>query len=137
MAKIKRYELNLAELIEYVWKNEITDTTFYTKDNSDTRISKVHVNQFGDIDFREINAYYNKVDRFIVEEEINEDTILPELLVIYKPKGEEKSPYIYHNESIKSILGYAKDIDTIESISVITEDSIMILLWNNGKLVKD
>lgn len=134
MVKIKRkIEMALPELIEYVWKNNIKEKTFYSNlDNSCVRF-----NRFQTVF---IDDPINKDETFIVEveEEITEKTKLDSVLEIYTNLDYTKSkfPDIHKSVSINDILGYTSNRIVTKCIYLVNEDDTMTLIWKDGELVK-
>lgn len=134
MVKIKRkIEMALPELIEYVWKNNIKEKTFYSNlDNSCVRF-----NRFQTVF---IDDPINKDETFTVEveEEITEKTKLDSVLEIYTNLDYTKSkfPYIHKSVSINDILGYTSNRIVTKCIYLVNEDDTMTLIWKDGELVK-
>lgn len=134
MVKIKRkIEMALPELIEYVWKNNIKEKTFYS--NLDT--SCVRFNRFQTVF---IDDPINKDETFTVEveEEITEKTKLDSVLEIYTNLDYTKSefPDIHKSVSINDILGYTSNRIVTKCIYLVNEDDTMTLIWKDGELVK-
>ncbi|MDU7109376.1 MAG: hypothetical protein E6303_00955 [Clostridium perfringens] len=134
MVKIKRkIEMALPELIEYVWKNNIKEKTFYSNlDNS-----CVGFNRFQTVF---IDDPINKDETFTVEveEEITENTKLDSVLEIYTNLDYTKSkfPDIHKSVSINDILGYTSNRIVTKCIYLVNEDDTMTLIWKDGELVK-
>lgn len=134
MVKIKRkIEMALPELIEYVWKNNIKEKTFYSNlDNSCVRF-----NRFQTVF---IDDPINKDETFTVEveEEITEKTKLDSVLEIYTNLDYTKSkfPDIHKSVSINDILGYTSNRIVSKCIYLVNEDDTMTLIWKDGELVK-
>lgn len=134
MVKIKRkIEMVLPELIEYVWKNNIKEKTFYSNlDNSCVRF-----NRFQTVF---IDDPINKDETFTVEveEEITEKTKLDSVLEIYTNLDYTKSkfPDIHKSVSINDILGYTSNRIVTKCIYLVNEDDTMTLIWKDGELVK-
>lgn len=133
MVKIKRkIEMALPELIEYVWKNNIKEKTFYSNlDNSCVRF-----NRFQTVF---IDDPINKDETFTVEitEEITEDTKLDVVLEIYTDLNyiESKFTDIHKSVSINDILGYTSNRLVTKCLYLVNEDDTMTLIWKDGKLV--
>lgn len=134
MVKIKReVEMTLLELIEYVWKNNIKEKTFYSNlDNS-----CVSFNRFQTVF---IDDPINKDETFTVEveEEITKDTKLDSVLEIYTDLNyiESKFTDIHKSVSINDILGYTSNRLVTKCLYLVNEDDTMTLIWKDGELVK-
>lgn len=121
MVKIKRkVEMTLLELIEYVWKNNIKEKTFYSNlDNS-----CVSFNRFQTVF---IDDPINKDETFTVEveEEITEDTILPEVVELFT-----------NDDGIKWSENSINDLkDAYSKEFWLKDGNTMTLIWKDGKLV--
>ena len=90
MAKIKRkVEMTLPELIQWGWKNHITEKAFYS--NLDG--GSVYFDNLQNVS-TEHEIAINETFTVEVKEEITEDTIIPLLLKIYK-SGDNASEALY------------------------------------------
>ena len=81
--KIKtKKEMNLPELIEWGFENDVTNT-WYRASNVEEYISEVFFDATG---LPQFSNTVNKNDTFTVEveEEITEDTVIPKLLTTFK-----------------------------------------------------
>ena len=134
MVKIKRkIEMALPELIEYVWKNNIKEKTFYSNlDNSCVRFNRFQTVFIDD----PINT--DETFTVEVEEEITEKTKLDSVLEIYTNLDYTKSkfPDIHKSVSINDILGYTSNRIVTKCIYLVNEDDTMTLIWKDGELVK-
>lgn len=121
--KIKQKKrLNLPQLIEWVEKNEVRNHVFI----SDIDRNEVEINIHGCI----FCKYITLKDTFTVEveEEITEDTVIPEMLTIYF-NGDSR---IQNNKRLN-------DLNTtyhIKSAYIMNDDLRLILIWRDGKLVE-
>ncbi|UXV42963.1 hypothetical protein [Staphylococcus simulans] len=126
MVKIKiNREFNLAGLLEYIIKNEITDKYYFNS----ARNAVVEVTKNGFISF--LNTF-KPDDTFTVEveEEVTEDTEIPTLMIVYDFPG-EKGIYCntYYNLSIKYILDTKNNEVNIKSFHMVNQDGTTTLLW--------
>ncbi|UXR34303.1 hypothetical protein MUA41_07970 [Staphylococcus simulans] len=126
MVKIEiNREFNLAGMLEYIIKNEITDKYYFNS----ARNAVVEVTKNGFISF--LNTF-KPDDTFTVkvEEEITEDTKIPTLMVVYN-FPEEKGIYCntYYNLSIKYILDTKNNEVNIKSFHMVNQDGTLTLLW--------
>lgn len=122
MVKIKRKaEMTLLELIEYVWKNNIKEKTFYSNlDNS-----CVSFNRFQTVF---IDDPINKDETFTVEveEEITEYTVLPEVVELFT-----------NDDGIKWSENSINDLkDAYSKEFWLKDGNTMTLIWKDGKLVE-
>ncbi|WP_204256689.1 hypothetical protein [Mammaliicoccus sciuri] len=112
-------EMNLPELIEWGWKNEIKKRSFTSNDD------KVTAN------FEDMGRFI--ADNFIssdvtftveVEEEITEHTVLPKL-VTRNTSGRYNG---WTNECVKGF-----NLELIEAIYILNDDLTMTLIWTKEK----
>ena len=115
-------EMNLPELIEWIWENEIEDKRFI----SDCVKGKVFVSKYGKITTA---CGIGKTDTFTVEieEEITEDTVLPEL-VTRTVKGHYG---LWKKGSINSFKHIT--FNDVEAFYVPNDDLTMTLIWTKEK----
>ena len=127
--KIKtKKEMNLPQLIEWGWDNDITNKEYICNEYEK---KSVIFNLSGWAEFSD-EFSYNPHDTFTVEieEEITEDTKIPKLIEI----------------GIGDLLGYSavnKDISISEitdkqslTLYILNDDLTMTLIWKNGELVE-
>ncbi len=112
-------EMNLPELIEWGWKNEIKKRSFTSNDD------KVTAN------FEDMGRFI--ADNFIssdvtftveVEEEITEHTVLPKL-VTRNTSGR------YNGWTSECVKGF--HLELIEAIYILNDDLTMTLIWTKEK----
>ncbi len=112
-------EMNLPELIEWGWKNEIKKRSFTSNDD------KVTAN------FEDMGRFI--ADNFIssdvtftveVEEEITEHTVLPKL-VTRNTSGR------YNGWTSECVKGF--NLELIEAIYILNDDLTMTLIWTKEK----
>lgn len=122
MVKIKQKKtMNLPQLIEWVWKNEVIDKDLL----SDNTITPLRINIGGEFIFN--NDYvYSKNDTFTVEveEEITEDTEFKELVGL----DVDGAYWQYDNVCV-----YDFDLDRIKGIYIPNNDLTMTLIWTHEK----
>lgn len=125
--KIKtKKQLNLPQLIEWAFENNVRNQSFLTYD-SEGIASEVHFDIRG---LPKFSSMTDKYDLFTVEveEEITEDTVIPEMLTIYF-NGDS---HIHNNKRLN-------DLNTtyhIKSAYIMNDDLRLILIWRDGKLVE-
>ncbi|PTE58714.1 hypothetical protein [Staphylococcus epidermidis] len=126
MVKIKRkVEMTLPELVEWGFKNNVKNREF---SRNHKYFKPVVFNSCGYVDFKDDYAY-SPEDTFTVEveEEITEETKIPEMLEIFVNDGGvkrvEKSINELKDDFSKEF--WLKDGDT------------MTLIWKDGELVGD
>lgn len=123
MVKIKKnVEMTLPKLIEWAWKNNLEEKTFYS--NIDGGFVYFDIGQTLSI---EHSIDKDETFNVEVEEEITGDTILPEVVEFYVNGAGTQ----YSQRSINGLKGslskefWLKDGDT------------MTLIWKDGELVGD
>ncbi|MFP5163853.1 hypothetical protein U9L70_06485 [Staphylococcus equorum] len=125
--KIKqKKQLNLPQLIEWAWENDIWSRQFCIS----TRTGNKQVS-FGKMN--EVTAVHNitEDDLFTVEveEEITEDTPLSMIIEI----DEDSSCWVFENTTLKNI--HETDCGTNTTKYYRDEDENMHIIWRDGKLV--
>lgn len=123
MVKIKKkVEMTLPELIEWAWKNGVKEKAFYS--NIDRGSVYFDMVQTVSIEY---SIVVDETFTVEVEEEITEETKIPEMLEIFVNGGGvkrvEKSINELKDDFSKEF--WLKDGDT------------MTLIWNDGELVGD
>ena len=141
MPTIKRkVEMNLPELIEWGFENDVTNT-WYRASNVEEYISEVFFDATG---LPQFSNTVNKNDTFAVEfeEEITEDTVIPKLLTTFK-KIYLKDDFGYQRVridedfKIQLMLNKAEaHREKIETLHMVNDDGTHTLLWLDGKLVE-
>lgn len=71
-------EMTMLELFKYIKDNHIKDTDFTCLSNTDKTLRFVEVNKYGFIKF---NSLTDLDDKYIVEKEIDNDTVFNELVI--------------------------------------------------------
>ena len=136
--KIKQQkQLNLPQLIEWAWDNEIKDRIFL----SDSYC--VGFDRHGYIYFNsQLTIPPNKTFTVEVEEEITEDTEIPKLMTTFKKTCLEggigyQRVRIDENYPIKLMLNKAEAHgEPIETLHVVNEDGTHTLIWRDGRLIE-
>ncbi|WFG33752.1 hypothetical protein YN120080_35 [Staphylococcus phage vB_SauM_JDYN] len=122
MVKIKtKKQLNLPQLIEYVWENGITNKEYIC---DGFEIKSVVFNLLGWAEFSD-EFSYNPDDTFTVEveEELTEDTEIPKMLVIGRFDGYEE----VYNQKLSSFNQH------LLSAYLIQDDGHMELIYDEVK----
>lgn len=123
MVKLKRkIEMNLYELINWAWDNDIKDKRYESIKGLDT----VYFDQSGGVQLYES---FSSEDVFIIEteEEITEETLLPKILILY----DGTLPEILINVRIENI-----DLNKEDTVYLMEGDTNLTLVWKKGDLVK-
>lgn len=126
MAKIKRkVEMTLPELIEWGFKNNVKNREF---SRNHKYFKPVVFNSCGYVDFKDDYAY-SPEDTFTVEveEEITEETKIPEMLEIFVNDGGVKR--------VEKSINELKDDFSKEFW--LKDGNTMTLIWKDGELVGD
>ncbi|MEX5849407.1 hypothetical protein [Staphylococcus saprophyticus] len=124
--KIKRkVQKNLPQLIEWAWKNNVKGEFFSIDQNEESGIYFATNNDFmmKDADY----IRYNDTFTIEVEEEITEDTIIPEMLLVFN----NGVTHLVENSSLNYL-----DTSCLKSAYTMNDDLRLILIWRDGKLVE-
>lgn len=140
MKIVTKKQLNLSQLIEWVWENEIKNTMCR---RSNRRVFEyIWVNENSDIEFNE-EMVFKKDDifEFKIEEEITEDTVIPKLMTTFK-KTYLKDDFGYQRVridedfKIQLMLNKAEAHgEKIETLHMVNDDGTHTLLWRDGELI--
>ncbi|MGW9979281.1 hypothetical protein [Staphylococcus hominis] len=142
MVKVKvEKKMNLPELIQYIWDNNIIDKRFIS--NSEYPLF-VLVNSNSDITIVNDEAV-KESEMFIleVEEELTENTVLPSVVVVrtqYFPNnGHSVNVAKINYKSIKQVIENQPNNSKFEyhSIYLMESERIGQLIWKDGELVGD
>ena len=140
MVKVKvEKKMNLPELIQYIWDNNIIDKRFIS--NSEYPLF-VLVNSNSDITIVNDEAV-KESEMFIleVEEELTENTVLPSVVVVrtqYFPNnGHSVNVAKINYKSIKQVIENQPNNSKFEyhSIYLMESERIGQLIWKDGELV--
>lgn len=126
MVKIKQKKtMNLPQLIEWAWENGITNKEYICNEYEE---KSVIFNLSGWAEFSDEFSYIPH-DTFTVEveEEITEDTVIDEMLTIYK----NGVTHITNDKSLNYL-----DKTNLKSAYYMNDDLRLILIWRDGKLVE-
>ena len=139
--KIKtKKQLNLPQLIEWVWENGITNKEYIC---NEFKKKSVIFNLSGWAEFSD-EFSYNPDDTFTVEveEEITEDTKIPKLMTTFKKTTLEggigyQRVRIDENYPIKLMLNEAEAHgEPVETLHVVNDDDTHTLIWRDGRLIE-
>ena len=136
--KIKtKKEMNLPELIEYAWDNDIKNEIFI----ADKQLINIEFDDTGDVLIYGNGSIKTVKFSIEVEEEITEDTVIPKLLTTFK-KTYLKNDFGYQRVridedfKIQLMLNKAEEHrEKIETLHMVNDDGTHTLLWRDGKLV--
>ena len=134
--KIKtKKQLNLPQLIDWAWDNDIKNKEYQCDGFEDKTMI---FNRMGWAEFSDKYSY-NLTDFFIVEveEEITEDTKLPKSLTIFEHNGNLYSE-MHNNKNINDILKMDIKVksSSTNTIHMVNDDGTHTLIWRDGKLVE-
>ena len=135
MAKIKRkVEMTLPELIQWGWKNHITEKAFYS--NLDG--GSVYFDNLQNVS-TEHEIAINETFTVEIEEEVTEDTKLPKCLEIsFDRKSGRDIAVVYENHSVKQLTDRNPEhLLDIRTIHLVNDDGTVELIWKDGELVGD
>ena len=128
--KIKtKKQLNLPQLIEYIWDNDIKNECFRRLNIGP--FEYVWVNEDSNIEFDDYMLFRkNDIFEIEIEEEITEDTVIP-ILIERRDFGNELTYSRYEYIRIKDIKEESSTLFYIEN-----DDKSLTLIWRDGKLVE-
>lgn len=141
--KIKtKKQLNLPQLIEWAWDNDIRDTMIKLKSEYPAKQGIV-IDNGGRLHLVGMD-YLSKSNTFTVEaeEEITEDTMVTKLMTTFKKTYLEggigyQRVRIDENYPIKLMLNKAEAHgEPIETLHIVNDDGTHTLIWRDGKLVE-
>ena len=128
MKIVTKKQLNLSQLIEWIWENEI-------KNISCRRLNRrvfeyIWVNENSDIEFNE-EMVFKKDDifEFKIEEEITLTTPLPSMLHVWETEVLGREMKEVENKSI------ASQYTGCSTEFWLKEDNKMTLIWRDGELI--
>lgn len=125
MAKIKhKVEMTLPELIEWAWENEVSNKAFYSNYTGGSAFFDEEQTLYLEHETRKDETFTVEI-----EEEIDENTVLPKL--VYINKNTQNNVGINFNCSINRY----EDRDDYNYYHL-NEDGTMTLLWKDGAMVE-
>ena len=133
--KIKQEkQLNLPQLIEYAWDNNVENKEYPCDGFED---KTVIFNGMGWAEFSDEYSY-NLTDTFTVEveEDITEDTVFNYLLLTYKKDNDKIETHWYENKCKKSVLSQSDSLMYVSeqlSITYFDDKGIPHLIWTHEK----
>src|SRR5699024_535064 len=122
-------EMNLPELIEWGWKNiEQVEGKEFKSNVRDSfgKYSTVYFSVDG-YGFKTDGVSHKDTFKVQIEEEITEDTVIPEMLTIY----DEGITHLTNNKSLNDLIK-----NNLKSAYIMNDDLRLILIWRDGKLVE-
>ncbi|EGQ2900047.1 hypothetical protein I0566_001425 [Staphylococcus pseudintermedius] len=124
-------EMNLHELIQWAWENDVKGKTF--KSN---RGKKVKFYSIGGFNVME-PIWGHDIFNVEVEEEITEETEIPVLVELFM-SGLDEIIHTYHRTSIGEAIGEVhKGAEALPTaFYMLNDDMTMTLIWKDGELVE-
>lgn len=132
MVKIKTIKkMNLPELIQWGWDNDITFKTFFG-----SRKSTVYFDRLGQVSIYGSVPIY-KTFEVEIEEEITEETVITNLIEVYK-YDRNTNIHLNKNMNIKKVLHkYQSDpLYVSKDFYILNDDMTMTLIWKDGEMVE-
>src|SRR5699024_7496281 len=122
MPTIKRkVEMNLPQLIEYAWDNDIKNEIFI----ADKQLINIEFDDTGDVLIYGNGSIKTVKFSIEVEEEITEDTVIPRLVVRHRDTGFT----LYENDYINNEF----PLESVQAFYMLNDDLTMTLIWTNEK----
>lgn len=132
MMKIKKkVKMNLHELIQWAWENDVKGKTF--KSNRGKKVKFYSIGGFNVLE----PIWGHDTFTVEVEELITERTVIPLFLEVYEYEGE----LVFLPQKEKSIKDLLEESDLEESITtktlyIINDDGTLMLVWKDGEMVE-
>ena len=125
----RKVEMNLPELIEWGFKNDIREKSFIAYECVEDQRHEVHFNALG---IPKFSAFIKKSNTFTVEveEQVDENTELTALVEL-SSRGLLGNTRLYRYHSINDVI----DNQSV-AFYILNDDQTMDLIWKNGKLVE-
>ena len=125
----RKVEMNLPELIEWGFKNDIREKSFIAYECVGDQRHEVHFNALG---IPKFSAFIKKSNTFTVEieEQIDENTELTALVEL-SSRGLLGKTTLYRYHSINDVI----DNQSV-AFYILNDDQTMDLIWKNGRLVE-
>ncbi len=130
-------EMNLPELIEWLWKSK--KSVYKVTSNMN---SVVKLEPYGLITFSSGDFYPEETFTVEIEEEITEETVIPKLLTTFK-KTYLKYDFGYQrvrideDYKVQLMLNKAEaHREEIETLHMVNDDGTHTLLWRDGRLIE-
>lgn len=137
MVKIKtKKEMTLPKLIQWGWENEIRLQSFYGSNQG----AEVAFSLGSEVS-TEVPIEPEDVFEVEIEEEIDENTVIPRLLEVRNAVPSKKTEwkdlkifksYLYGNHSISEIKN-----EYSVAIYILNDDYTMSLLWKDGEMIDE
>ena len=131
-------QVNLPQLIEYAWDNDIKNEIFI----ADKQLINIEFDDTGDVLIYGNGSIKTVKFSIEVEEEITEDTEIPKLMTTFKKTclnddfGYQRVR-IDENFSIKLMLDKTEAHgEPVETLHVVNDDDTHTLIWRDGRLIE-
>ncbi|EGQ2696125.1 hypothetical protein H7N48_001909 [Staphylococcus pseudintermedius] len=127
----KKVKMNLHELIQWAWENDVKGKTF--KSNRGKKVKFYSIGGFNVLE----PIWGHDTFTVEVEELITERTVIPLFLEVYEYEGE----LVFLSQKEKSIKDLLEESDLEESITtktlyIINDDGTLTLVWKDGEMVE-
>lgn len=116
-------KMKLPQFIEWAWENNVNDKVFYGSLGG-----KVEFSSYTHLFTLRVES--TETFTVEVEEEITEDTIIPQLVAIYDVSG-QRSIVQRKQKSISNIVN-----DYAVAFYMLNDDMTMTLIWKDGEMVE-
>ena len=125
----RKVEMNLPELIEWGFKNDIREKSFIVYECVEDQRHEVHFNALG---IPKFSAFIKKSNTFTVEieEQIDENTELTALVEL-SSRGLLGKTTLYRYHSINDVI----DNQSV-AFYILNDDQTMDLIWRDGRLIE-
>ena len=125
----RKVEMNLPELIELGFKNDIREKSFIVYECVEDQRHEVHFNALG---IPKFSAFIKKSNTFTVEieEQIDENTELTALVEL-SSRGLLGNTRLYRYHSINDVI----DNQSV-AFYILNDDQTMDLIWRDGRLIE-
>ncbi|MDM8326731.1 hypothetical protein QUH70_01040 [Staphylococcus felis] len=128
--KVKK-EMNLHELIKWAWENGVSDEDFVGDG-----YGYVFFHKGGTVE-TDVGVSIHEIFEVEVEEEITEETKIPDMIELLEHTGGVDTYHIY-GKSIKQVVdGFDDDYDpTLSKFYMLNPDKTLTLIWKDGEMVE-
>lgn len=127
----KKVKMNLHELIQWAWENDVKGKTF--KSNRGKKVKFYSIGGFNVLE----PIWGHDIFTVEAEEEITEETEIPVLVELFV-SGYGQIIHTYYRTSIRETIGeVVKGVDALpKAFYILNDDMTMTLIWKDGELVK-
>ncbi|PCF50120.1 hypothetical protein [Staphylococcus delphini] len=128
--KVKK-KMNLHELIQWAWENDVRNKTF----RSDKVLGQiVRFDENGYLDISNKITAKNETFTVEIEETITEEYKLPEGLAMYKSDNDDLQNIQLKNLSINDAKKYVDELDgKLEAFYMVNSSTDLVLIWKDGR----